>query len=278
MSVAVETVPVRRSNAIPKVRSPNVDFTAPVARYWLGGNALGTHIANGVNMLFPAGERFFVRSVNHYLDRVKNPVLREQVRGFFGQEGRHAREHELAFKLLEDQGFDPKPFLRFYEWLAYDVLERISPAELRLASTAACEHFTAIMAENTLRLRVLDEADPVMKALLLWHSAEEIEHRAVAFDVLQEINPSYLLRVAGMFMAATTLSGFWTVGALMLLRQDKQLYRARLKAEWKVVRERRRAEPIFVRGIREYLKRDFHPSKSAIDGLAAEYLMSAGIA
>jgi predicted metal-dependent hydrolase len=87
-------------------RSPGVDLDAPVPRHWFGGNVVATHVANGVNLLFPAGERFFVRSVNHYLDRVQDPHLRAQIKGFFAQEGRHAREHERVFRLLEEQGYD----------------------------------------------------------------------------------------------------------------------------------------------------------------------------
>jgi predicted metal-dependent hydrolase len=35
--------------------------------------------------------------VNRYLGRIEDPALRGQVRGFFGQEGRHAKEHERVF-------------------------------------------------------------------------------------------------------------------------------------------------------------------------------------
>jgi predicted metal-dependent hydrolase len=254
-----------------------VDFEASIPRYWFGDNAVGTHIANGVNLLFPAGERFFVRSVRYYMDRITDPVLREQIRGFFGQEGSHAREHERQFRLLEEQGFDLEAFFRFYEWLAFQVLEKASPPELRLASTAACEHFTAIMAENALRIRLLDHAHPAMRALLLWHSAEEIEHRSVAFDVLQQVNPSYALRVAGLVMATITLSGFWTVGAATIIRQDKQLGWKRALSEWRSIRQNRKRENVFARGIREYLRPDFHPSQSRIDDLAREYLASVGL-
>ena len=72
---------------------------------------VATHIANGVNLLFPAGERFFVRSVKHYLDRIEDEHLKERVRGFFGQEGRHAKEHDVFNRILEEQGYDVDRFL-----------------------------------------------------------------------------------------------------------------------------------------------------------------------
>lgn len=265
--------------AVPKVRSPELAYGEDVPRHWFGGNAVATHIANGVNLLFPAGERFFVRSVHHYLDRVKNPALRAQVKGFFGQEGRHAREHERVFRLLEEQGYDVRTFLRIYERVAYGLIEKVAPASLRLSTTAACEHYTAILAENALRRRLLDHAHPELRALLLWHAAEEIEHRAVAFDVLQEVDPSYPLRVAGMAMATACLGGFWILGATMLLAQEKGLGRERIREEWRFVKEQRRAEGgLFIRGMLEYLRRDFHPSQKDLDGLAANYLEEAGLA
>lgn len=263
---------------VPRPRSPGVDLDAPVPRHWFGGNAFATHVANGVNLLFPAGERFFVRSVNHYLDRVRSPLLRAQIKGFFGQEGRHAKEHERVFQQLEAQGFDVSRFLRFYEAVAYGVIERLSPPSLRLAATAACEHYTAIMAEDALRLRVLDLAHPAMRDLLFWHAAEEIEHRAVAFDVLQEVAPSYALRVAGLGMATLCLGGFWAIGAATLMLQDQDMTRERLVAERRVAREARGERSVFLRGIREYLRPDFHPSQNDIDNLAAAYLASVGLA
>ncbi len=49
---------------------------------------------NALHLIFPMGERFFVRAVRHYMSEIEDLSLREQIRGFFGQEGRYAHEHE----------------------------------------------------------------------------------------------------------------------------------------------------------------------------------------
>src|SRR5579872_5462491 len=41
-------------------------------------------------------------------------------------------------------------------------------------------------------------ADPVMLDLLRWHGAEEVEHRALVYDVYQDLSGSYALRCAAM--------------------------------------------------------------------------------
>lgn len=266
------------SNAVPRPRSPQLDLDAPVPRYWFGGNALATHLANGVNLLFPAGERFFVRSVHHYMNQIDDPSLRARVQGFSGQEGRHAKEHERFFRQMEAQGFDVERFLALYNRIGYEMIERVAPPSLRLATTAACEHFTAIMAEMALRRRIIDHAHPTMRALLLWHAAEEIEHRSVAYDVLMKINPGYGLRVAGLAMASACLAGFWVMAAVSLIRQDKDFKLRQLHRDWQVVKEKHVGRNVFFRGIREYLRRDFHPSQADTDSLAADYLGSAGLA
>jgi len=264
--------------APPKPRSPGLVLDGSIPRHWFGGNVWATHIANGANLLFPAGERFFVRSVNHYSKSLGDPRLEAEVRGFFGQEGRHAREHERFFAVLEEQGYDVKRFLRVYEAVAYGTIERLMSPALRLATTAACEHFTAILAEQALRERLLDHAHPALKRLLLWHAAEEIEHRAVAFDVLRAVAPGYGMRMAGLAMAAVCLGGFWFVATLTLLAQEERAGAARLRADRRTARKLRAPGSVFRRGIREYMRRDFHPSRSDVDGLAASYLESAGLA
>jgi uncharacterized protein len=261
-----------------KVRSPALRFDARIPRHWLAGNAFATHVSNGVGLLFPAGERFFVRSVHFWEGWVTDPLLKEQVRGFSGQEGRHAQAHERFFVVLRSLGFHLDRFLGFYQRLAFGIIERMTSPELRLATTVACEHFTAILAENALRDRILDRAHSSLRELLFWHAAEEIEHRAVAFDVLRAVRPSYGLRMAGLALATVTLAGFWAAATIDLLVQDDEVDLPRLRRE---VAELRRKDNllqrVFLRGIRAYVHPDFHPSQIATDRLAREYLETAGL-
>jgi predicted metal-dependent hydrolase len=277
-ATATSTVP---SAPAIKTRSPRFDFDS-VPRHWFAGGVIGTHFANGLNLLFPLGERFFVRSVRRYLDQITDPKLREDIKGFSGQEGLHAYAHERYFETLEKQGYDIRTFLRFYEAFAYGFVEKVAPAELCLAATAACEHFTATMATNALA-RHADGTfvvkDPTMRSLLLWHSVEEIEHRSVAFDVLQQVNDSYELRLAGLAVASTLLFGLWTIGAASLLAQER-LKPRRLMREMKARREFREKHktPDFGRAMAAYLRRNFHPSQeTAGEQLARDYVVAVGL-
>src|SRR6478752_755410 len=117
------------TTSIPIPRAPAFAFSG-VPRHWLGGARVATHLVNAVNLLFPAGERFFVRSVHAHKPLITDPVLREQVRGFERQEGHHARAHEAWFATLEAQGFRIQRFLRAYETVCFDVIEPLTPKVL----------------------------------------------------------------------------------------------------------------------------------------------------
>lgn len=267
-----------------RIRVRKMDFPfadADVPRWWLYGNPVLSHMANGLNLLFPPGERFFIRSVKHYLDQIDDPELVTRVKGFFGQEGRHGHEHERANRILERQGFDVRRFLDLYEKVAFGFIEPRFPPILRLSTTVALEHFTASLAKNALTDGFLDGAHPVMAQLLRWHAAEEIEHKAVAFDVLKAVDPRYSIRVAGLAIATTQLLGWWFVATAFLLaqedlsREDRRRHRAeadtiRLRAEGK-----KRFE-IFEKAILDYLRRDFHPDDHDDYALARDYLESVG--
>jgi predicted metal-dependent hydrolase len=254
------------------VRRPGLLFDQ-VPKHWFGGHALGTHSVNALNLLFPDGERFFVRAVRHYLDRVTDEQLKRDVQKFIGQEAQHGAEHEHFFAALESHGFSIRPMLRAYKFVAFKVLEPISPPVLRLSATAALEHFTATFASLALTLPILDQADPTMRRLLRWHAAEEIEHRAVAFDVLQLVDPSLRMRAAGMFMAVGTLFPFWTLFMLAILWQDREsLSLERLREERKVGSAQTAQRRAATRSaFWAYLKRDFHPLNHDLTPLAQAY-------
>jgi predicted metal-dependent hydrolase len=119
-----------------------------------------------------------------------------------------------------------------------------------------------------------------MQALLKWHACEEIEHKAVAFDVLKAVAPSYGLRVAGIALATAGLAAFWVASTVYLLQQDKKAGRPLTLGQVQAFRkhdDRSVVRDVFVRGIREYLRRDFHPSHNNNYTLATEYLASVGM-
>ena len=257
-------------------RNVRVSFDA-VPRHWFAGNAAGTHLSNALNLLFPAGERFFIRSVRHYLDQFKDdPKLMAEVRGFFGQEGNHAREHERFFEILESQGFEIRSFLERYERVMFEVVERTMPPALRLSATAACEHFTASLADNALRSDIFRDIHPQMKRLLLWHAAEEIEHKAVAFDILQKVAPSYAVRVAGLAFATFFLLFWWFMAFRMLMAQEGLSLREGFEAiqDRGEVPDAKAPHEVIAEAILEYLDPNFHPWKQDNADLAQDYIAS----
>jgi predicted metal-dependent hydrolase len=262
-----------------KIRNPDLVFDESIPKHWFGDSMLASHMVNGVNLLFPAGERFFVRSVHYYLDKLEDPELKKQVRGFFGQEGRHARAHEDFFERIEAQGYDIREFLRIYEKLAYQYLEPNVPASLRLSTTAALEHYTAALAHSALRYKLLDRAHPALRELLYWHAAEEIEHRAVAFDVLAKVAPGYATRMAGFAVATVLLAAFWAAAMILLVRQDNQHESINLRADFEKFKKIRVRPRRLLRAISAYLRPDFHPLQmEEMDELAQQWLVQKGIA
>lgn len=244
---------------IPRPRPSAVRFDTPVPRHWFGGSLWATQVINGVNLLFPAGERFFIRSVAHYAPRIGDADLQQAVRGFIGQEAQHALAHERFFAVMERQGYAVQPFLRRYERFAYGWVEpRCSPL-LRLATTAACEQFTALLAEEALTRPALDAAHPEVRALLRWHAAEELEHKHVAYDVLQAVDPRYRVRLAGLVMAVILLGGFWLAALCTLVGQDWRQGGPRSVPDPRVRLGLLR--PVFGRGILGYLRPGFHPDE-----------------
>jgi predicted metal-dependent hydrolase len=175
-----------------------LDETIP--RYWLDGDPFKTRLLDGMQVTFPDGERYFISAVRAFKNKITDPKQLEDVKAFTRQEAQHGIAHTLYNNLLRKQGLPVDEIIAEHkEKLNNGYLKELSP-EYNVALTAAFEHFTALMAEAFFSKKEVTEGfDPRMKSLFAWHAIEEMEHRSVAFDVMQKVaNVGYFTRCRAM--------------------------------------------------------------------------------
>lgn len=159
--------------------------TSQAQRWWMQGDPVKTAIMNALSATFPEGERFFIESVVAFKDKVDEPV-KSQIKAFVRQEAMHTREHIAFNDHIIQAGYDISGIEARSKY-RLDIARSRHPVA-QLAVTVAMEHFTALLAHDLLTSQGrLDGADPQTVNLWKWHSIEEIEHKAVAFDVYMNV-------------------------------------------------------------------------------------------
>lgn len=194
-------------------------------KFWFAGDPFMSHFMNNLSSLFPYGEKFFVDSVRAVRDEVTEPQLKKDISAFIGQEAMHSKEHAAYNDYAAEHGIDLERLeLRIKVLLEWTT--KLSTKKQRLAATCALEHFTATMAEQLLQREDLTTQmnDPKLYQLWMWHAIEENEHKAVCYDVYQQVYGGYFTRT--IMMAITTLIFFGVIGwfQVHLLRKDGQLF------------------------------------------------------
>ena len=106
---------------------------------------------------------------------------------------------------VKEQGVAVDHILKEEHRFLFDVFRKRMSRKYTLAQTAAAEHLTALMAHGFFAKGTLRDADPRIRAMYAWHAVEEIEHKAVAFDVYKTVaRGSYLTRILGMIQVSIT--------------------------------------------------------------------------
>jgi predicted metal-dependent hydrolase len=189
-------------------RDLRFDFPAGELRTWHPEGLHVAHFFNAMSIFFPEGEKLFIEAVRHYRDRIEEPGLAAQVQGFVGQEAMHSREHRRYNEALAEAGLPVEKLEGWLKGFLGRVKKRTSPLE-KLAITIALEHFTAILAGQVLEDGVLGRQSGIAD-VWRWHAIEETEHKAVAYDVWEQVTggafSAYALR--SVVMLSTTVI-FW---------------------------------------------------------------------
>ena len=245
------------------VRRPGISYAEDATpKYFVADDILRSHIAAMLSAVFPEGEDFFVRSVKNYRDQITDPILKEQVKGFIGQEALHGREHRAFNERLQELGY-PTRFTDKRVKIGMGILAKAAPKAHQLAVTAALEHYTATLAEALLRDDVArnEFVTEEIRTLFSWHALEETEHKSVAFDVFEHVNGKHRVRVGTMWTVHVTFLLAMVFSVTISLLFDRYARRHPLKVLRSLARLRTHVffQPATVRRLLDYNRRGFHP-------------------
>jgi uncharacterized protein len=251
----------------------HIDFRAPAGaiRYPFADNALVTAFHAVLSGIFPPGERFFAESVRHFRAEVKDELLKAQVSGFMGQEAIHGREHERLNEYFIASGFDTRVPDRAIR-VGLGLLARL-PRSQQLACTAFMEHFTARLGQQLLE----DQAyaaicNAEMLKLWQWHALEELEHKAVAYDVYETIGNRRIERQLAMPLVVAALLPAIVASWLWLVARDPQ--RLNLREHRRGLKLMLGRDGFITRIIPKmgvFSRKDFHPARHDTRALTAEW-------
>ena len=176
-------------NELPEIKT--------VYKYWYNDNAFKSSFLHALSSLFPGGELFFLKSLNHYSKEF--PEFKEEIRVFSIQEGNHTKGHRILNReidriyrneVLQDLEFATDELLK-------KLYNKLTP-ELNLIITEALEHITFNLCESILeRQDVLDTAYSDAKKLFLWHSLEEVgvSHSSIARKISDKVLTKWYYKI-----------------------------------------------------------------------------------
>lgn len=264
------------------VRKNKETFAEPVPAHWAGKDALQSHVLNVLSLMFPDGEAFFIRSVKHFSDRVTDPKMQADIKAFVGQEMQHSMAHERFNKAVAENVGNMDWFMWLFtvptfEWLEPVVRKNLGFEILHkwaLSITAAAENMTAGFAQSLFQPGELEKiARPDVRELYAWHAAEEMEHRDLAYDLYEQVGGDYPTRMAGMAFAYGIIAAYVAVGTTYLVLNDKQFPWATLPQQLiDLVTKENSLGRVFLEGMVDYLRPDFHPSQHPMNAEAVAYL------
>lgn len=173
---------------------------------------------NGFSVIIPHVEYY----LNHIMGQVRDGCgdgsagLRRDLDIFIRQEALHSRYHNRFNQRMYAAGYDSlKPLV---ERMAAD-LKRLRETRSLAFNAAYCAGFECIATYDAQYLfnhcdAYFAGADSHGANLLLWHVAEEFEHRCVCHDAFKVISGNYFIRIYGLLYA------FWHIGGAFLAAEQ----------------------------------------------------------
>ena len=240
---------------------------------WWQENRFFTYFFNSLSLLLPVGELFFIKSMKVNQLGIQCQDLRRSVQHFIYQETKHFQEHDLWFNQgLRESGYSVDrliyPFKAFMEMGNQYLGPRFA-----LALTVASEHLTTILARLILKDDSwLEGASFEYKKIWYYHALEELEHKSVAFNLYQEVEGPFWLRVYSLIQVLLVFSIVIFQLMVCFLWSDKwKISLNVLKELFCFCRQLVKSSPLFFKSYFNYFRPSFHPKDEDDKDLIAIY-------
>lgn len=200
------------------------DWNKPLPWYWCDDSAFKTHFLNALSLVLPDCEKFFLTTCKPYLKTVPDSEQREELLQFCKQEGYHRHAHIKYNAWLERNGL-PVARLSRDTRRAWKWAHRFLSDKQKLALTICIEHITVVYAAILLRdADVFDKMHPHFRELWLFHTVEELEHKAVTMNLWNSADGSEALKRAFMMLALPLYVYYVAKHTLVFLYKDGLLW------------------------------------------------------
>lgn len=242
-------------------RIPDFDFSG-LNKDWFQNNLAISSLLAVFSITATEAEAFFIRNIAELLPDIKDPQLKKEVQLFIKQEAAHSQVHGKLNRHLGDLGYPVDEASQKLK-SALERIDRLLPMKYRIAVMVALEHFISDMGFGLLEdPKLTDKTPEVARQLIRWHSFEEVEHRAVAFDAFQTVfgkdARSYDARALGLFLGLTLLVPQVTSLSYRFM-ESAQKGLARDPKAWNEIRRFMARFDGIPRNVIKFLTPGFHP-------------------
>jgi uncharacterized protein len=210
------------------VRPFSFEFPEDLDPHWVPDHIVRSHFFNGFSLTMPYLEPFLVKTMREASELVADPRLKEDIRGFNGQEASHYKCHRRLNTVLKANGYPEFADIEDRLDNSYKALIKKSMTK-RLAYSAGFEcmtnGFTTWLINK--RQQLFTGANPHVTSFWLMHMVEETEHKTVAFDVYMAYSGKYLPRAIGVLHGSLHVIYYGVVGMFTGLKKDGVLNKPR---------------------------------------------------
>ena len=217
-------MPTLTAAPTPTVRTTSFAYPDDFALAWSGSVPEFAYAANSVSLMMPYLEPYIARSVRAAGVHLADTALRDQADAYVRQELSHHAQHRRFNLLVAERCRGTHTLERLMQRMfAYLGQRRRLGTHLAFAVGAEAFAYAAARWAAEHRRELLATADPEIAALFVWHLAEEVEHKTVAFDVFYAVDGSRRRLAWGLLQSFSILALFALIGTTLQLIRGRRL-------------------------------------------------------